>query len=73
MRRTTLRGIALTLVLGPATLLAGAEGEVEQATRVEVGEQAPGFSLTTTDGATRTLDSLRGDKPLVLTFFRGTW
>jgi peroxiredoxin len=40
--------------------------------RVEVGQQAPAFSLPATDGATLTLDSLQGDKPLVLTFFRGT-
>ena len=73
MRTRALNGLALMCVLGFATILAGADGEVVQEVRVEVGQQAPGFSLSATDGSSRKLDSLREDKPLVLTFFRGTW
>jgi peroxiredoxin len=61
------------LLLGLAALSVAAEEEGGQAARVEVGEQAPDFSLSTTDGATLSLASLQGDKPVVLTFFRGTW
>jgi hypothetical protein len=73
MRRIALNGLALALVLGPATHLAGAEEEVVQEVRVEIGQQAPDFLLPTTDGHTLSRESLEGDKPLVLTFFRGTW
>ncbi|MGB5514848.1 MAG: AhpC/TSA family protein, partial [Thermoanaerobaculia bacterium] len=59
--------------LGLAALSVAAGEEGGQAARVEVGEQAPTFSLSTTDGATLSLASLQGDKLLVLTFFRGTW
>lgn len=73
MRTRALNGLALTLVLGSATLLAGAEGEVVQEVRVEVGGRAPDFILPTTDGSTLSRESLESEKPLVLTFFRGTW
>jgi len=73
MRRIALSGMALALALGPATQLAGSEAKVVQEVRVEVGQKAPEFSLSATDGSSWKLDSLREDKPLVLTFFRGTW
>lgn len=73
MRRATLTTFTLALLLGVAAFPVTAEQEAGQAARVEVGEQAPDFSLSTTDGATLSLASLQGDKPLVLTFFRGTW
>jgi len=73
MRRKTMSTFTLALVLGPAALSVAAQGEPAPTARVEVGQQAPAFSLPATDGATLTLDSLQGDKPLVLTFFRGTW
>ena len=73
MRRATLITFTLALLLGLVALSVAAEEEVVQEVRVEVGEQAPDFSLSTTDGATLSLASLQGDKPVVLTFFRGTW
>ena len=73
MRRATLITFTLALLLGLAALSVAAEEEGGQAARVAVGEQAPDFSLSTTDGATLSLASLQGDKPVVLTFFRGTW
>ena len=74
MRRRDLNGLALALVLAPAAHSSGAEAEkVVQAARVEIGQKAPEFSLSATDGSIRMLDSLREVKPLVLTFFRGTW
>ena len=73
MRRATLTTSTLALLLGLAALSVAAEEEGGQAARVAVGEQAPTFSLSTTDGATLSLASLQGDKPVVLTFFRGTW
>jgi len=73
MRRATLITFTLALLLGLVALSVAAEEEGGQAARVEVGEQAPDFSLSTTDGATLSLASLQGDKPVVLTFFRGTW
>ena len=73
MRRATLSTFTLALLLVLAALSVAAEKEGGQAARVAVGEQAPDFSLSTTDGATLSLASLQGDKALVLTFFRGTW
>jgi cytochrome oxidase Cu insertion factor (SCO1/SenC/PrrC family) len=41
--------------------------------RVQVGQEAPDFTLRSPDGSSRTLSELRGQKNLVLIFFRGTW
>ena len=49
-----------------------ADGAV-QAERVAVGREAPAFSLVGTDGETYAPFDLRGEKNLVLIFFRGTW
>ena len=38
----------------------------------ELGQAAPDFTLPTSAGGTYTL-SARGDEPVVLVFFRGTW
>jgi len=38
-----------------------------------VGQRAPGFSLPTADGGTRSLAALAGNRSLVLVFFRGVW
>ena len=75
MRTATLSTLTLAwlLVMGLGANSATAEEELVQSARVEVGQQAPTFSLSTTDGATLSLASLQGDKLLVLTFFRGTW
>lgn len=38
-----------------------------------VGAQAPGFALPSALGQQVTLDALRADGPVVLTFYRGAW
>lgn len=44
-----------------------------QAERVAVGVQAPDFELPDLDGKTHHLADLRGEKPVILVFFRGAW
>lgn len=63
----------LCLIIGFGGIPADAEEEMMQSPRVEVGDEAPPFILSTIAGQTLSLESLRGDKLLVLTFFRGTW
>ena len=41
--------------------------------RVAVGSPAPDFSLQTISGDTLTLSSFRGDRNVVLVFYRGHW
>ena len=75
--------LAATLLVGCLAFLldspANAEGDEPvdayraQAERVEVGQEAPGFSLVGTDGESYAPSDLRGEKNLVLIFFRGTW
>lgn len=39
-----------------------------------VGAEAPDFTLSSvTDGETYTLSEDRGERPVVMVFFRGTW
>ena len=67
---------ALTFVLTAglaASSPALAADTPSQADRVAVGDEAPAFSLTSSDGETYTLADLRGEKDLVLVFFRGSW
>ena len=49
-----------------------AEGD-EQAERIAVGQTAPSFELTGSDGQVYRLDDLKDKKSLVMVFFRGTW
>ena len=44
-----------------------------QAESIQVGDEAPGFALSDLDGESHRLADLRGEKPLVLVFFRGAW
>jgi len=46
---------------------------VQQAERIQVGDEAPGFALPDLDGEVHRLADLRGERPLVLVFFRGAW
>jgi cytochrome oxidase Cu insertion factor (SCO1/SenC/PrrC family) len=67
---------ALTLSLAAglaASSFATAADTPSQADRVTVGQEAPAFSLAASDGGTYTLADLRGEKNLVLVFFRGSW
>ena len=50
-----------------------ADEAATQTKRVEVGQQAPDFELPALDGSSRSLESLRGKRSLVLIFFRGAW
>ena len=45
----------------------------QQSERVAVGQQAPTFTLTSTDGSQVSLESQRDKSNVVLIFFRGTW
>lgn len=46
-------------------------GQADRA--LAAGDRAPGFSLPSAIGQTVTLDGLRSDGPVVLTFYRGAW
>lgn len=41
--------------------------------RVKVGDMAPDFTLESLDGRRITLSSYRGNKNVVLVFYRGHW
>ena len=60
----------LCLLLG---LLVAGTAAADNAVRPEVGQEAPGFSLESSAGETHELKQLRGEKNLVVVFFRGTW
>ncbi len=57
------------LVLG----LFASASELTSQDRISVGKEAPGFSLESSTGETFDLASQRGDKNVLLVFFRGTW
>lgn len=80
--RTRLVGLAL-LTWG-ATVAAGQVGPAlgpkdgaglppTDLARVAVGSPAPDFTLESKDGGTVTLSSFRGQKNVVLVFYRGHW
>ena len=50
-----------------------AEQPEAQASRVRVGQEAPDFKLGAPDGSQHRLSDLRGQKIVVLIFFRGVW
>ena len=58
------------VVLGPADGLDLPAADLE---RVQVGQLAPDFTLTSLAGPPVRLSSLRGDKNVVLVFYRGHW
>ena len=72
--RTLRLGLALAvLLLLSAPITASAE-EAEQASdRVAVGQTAPDFTLASSAGDDHTLSELRGEKNLLMVFFRGSW
>jgi len=41
--------------------------------RIKVGDTAPDFTLENIDGKLITLSNFRGDKNVVLVFYRGHW
>jgi len=56
--------------LGPVDGFDLAPTEIE---RVAVGTMAPDFSLTAVNNEVMTLSEFRGDKNVVLVFYRGHW
>lgn len=60
------------VVLSVLVLSASAAPAADGA-RPAVGDEAPDFSLPSSDGETVTLSSMRGQKKVLLVFFRGTW
>ena len=56
--------------LGPAN---GTDLPAVDLDRVQVGQPAPDFTLARFGGGTTTLSDYRGDKNVVLVFFRGYW
>ncbi len=58
------------IVLGPAD---GHDLPGVDLDRVQVGDPAPDFTLTSLAGPSVTLSSFRGAKNVVLVFYRGHW
>jgi cytochrome oxidase Cu insertion factor (SCO1/SenC/PrrC family) len=77
-RPGTAAALALVAMLAAAPVAAAASSGAEPASgdgssTIRVGEQAPDFTLKSPDGASYTLSERRGEKNVVLVFFRGTW
>lgn len=66
------RVLIAALVVAPAVALGGLPA-LASSDRIQVGQEAPDFTLRSPDGSVRRLSELRGKKSLVLIFFRGTW
>jgi len=62
--------MAQSLALGPAD---GHDLPSMDLDRVQTGELAPDFTLASLAGPNVTLSSFRGDKNVVLVFYRGHW
>ncbi len=67
---TRAASLALIVALTPTP---GQAAEAPQADRVQVGQAAPDFTLPDPDGDNNTLSTLRGEKNVLLVFFRGAW
>ena len=66
--RLLIAALLAALAAAPEVLHASASSG-----RIEVGQEAPDFTLKSPDGSVHRLADLRGKKNLVLVFFRGTW
>jgi len=76
MSKTTRLLMSITVVVWATGLLGSKEAlgaPQDQPERVQIGQEAPLFELETLDGETMSLKDLRGESPLILIFFRGTW
>ena len=62
-----------TLMLCLAGLLGAADLPPADLNRVQVGSQAPEFTLEKRGGGRVTLSQYRGQKRVVLVFYRGQW
>ncbi len=63
-------GVQEEVVLGPAD---GRDLPGVDLERVRVGDEAPDFTLVSLAGPPVRLSSFRGDKNVVLVFYRGHW
>lgn len=74
-----IRSSAVTITLLATTVLVtfmAPRSQAEEATpvqRLEVGQTAPDFTLPDPDGTDHTASALRGEKNLLVVFFRGAW
>jgi len=76
MSQMTRASISIAVAVAMVALLSSkvaAEEPPPQPARVEVGQEAPLFELDSSDGESLRLAELRGESPLILIFFRGTW
>lgn len=78
MRKISLMFSLVLLLIGSVTYAQlgpkdGAGLRPTDLERVKVGSQAPAFSLEGMDGKKVTLSDFRGDKSVVLVFYRGQW
>ena len=84
-RNTTVPAIFLAALLGSLAACGGEEEPIvlgptdghdlppTELERVAMGAPAPDFSLETISGDTLTLSDFRGEKNVVLVFYRGHW
>jgi len=76
MSKTTRLLISIAVVAWATGLLGSEDARAvpqDPLERVEIGQEAPLFELETLDGELLRLQDLRGESPLILIFFRGTW
>lgn len=67
-RSIAISALAVALAWVPS---AGAKDSAPQ--RVGVGQTAPDFTLPDPEGTDHSLQALRGEKNVLLVFFRGAW
>jgi len=81
---TRLVGLAIALLTWTAAIAVAQDGQglgpkdgaglpPTDLARVAIGSPAPDFTLESKDGAPVTLSSFRGQKNVVLVFYRGHW
>lgn len=84
MTATTLRSFSAGLALLAGATVAGAQSPTRgpadgrdlpavDTARVRVGAMAPDFTLDALAGGTVTLSQFRGQKAVILQFYRGHW
>ena len=62
--------VEMPLELGPAD---GQDLPAMDLERLQLGDPAPDFTLASFDGSPVTLSDFRGDKNVILVFYRGHW
>ena len=73
-RGRTFLGLLAVLLMSVAALTVASHGaSATQAERVAVGDEAIDFTMQSIDGETYRLSDLRGEKNVIVIFFRGAW